>query len=348
MQELKEQDTLQLHDGLIGLSDENETQGIKREAAVASPPKGKKQVSSLALVKDLPGKPPARQAKCMKKPGNNDLPDGVEQNLWCHVFVSTYMQYVATLANPWEVPSKLACQKFQVIWDTIFLNISCTVTSTSTVYLITVQRVADSYRSFISSAAIAIVITYLESQDTLKHSNDNLVEFTTYALDKLHFLYKKANGDDKSKFCGLYQGVFMVQMFGACKIHGLLDKPGEDLNPAGGLALSCAAVERALTLITTHTITIEMVLAVKGKSIPLPKMLNHSTGKVSNCQMGLNDVTWGSSMRSYEFSKKSHHSGNDRAVDDAVDDEDFDEHAQLVDISESESGSEDSDSSDME
>ncbi|KAG0705983.1 hypothetical protein DFH29DRAFT_1028190 [Suillus ampliporus] len=367
-QEPKEQDTLQLLDGLRGLSDKDETQGLEREVAVASPPKGKKQVSSSALVKDSPGKPPAHQAEHTKKPGNNDLPDGVEPRLWCCVFVSTYMQYVATLANPWEVPPKLACQKLQVIWDTIFPNISCTVTSTSTVYLITVQHVADSCRSFIGSAAIAIVITYLKSQDTLKHSDDNCVEFTTYALDKLRFLYKKANGDDKSKFCGLYQGAFMVQMFGTHftaingtrKIHGLLDKPGENLNPAGGLALSCAVVERALMLIATRTITIKMVLAAKGKSIPLPKTLNHSTGKVSNRQMGFNDITWDEKFQAIitsakEFSKKSHHSGNDRAVDDTVDDEDLDERcgepsifphpqrAQLMDISEFESGPEDSD-----
>ncbi|KAG2110398.1 uncharacterized protein F5147DRAFT_652007 [Suillus discolor] len=214
----------------------------------------------------------------------------------------------------------------------------------------TVQRVADSYRSFIGSAAIAIIIAYLESQETLKHSDDNRVEFATYTLDKLRFLYKKANSDNKSKFRRLYQGAFVVQTFGAHftaingarKIHGL-EKPGENLNPVGGLALSCAAVERALTLIATRTITIEMVLTAKGKSIPLPKTLNHSTGKVSNRQTGFNDVTWGSSTRSYEFSKKSHRSGNDRAVDDAVDDEDLDECAQLMDISESESGSEDSD-----
>ncbi|KAG1859496.1 hypothetical protein C8R48DRAFT_774836 [Suillus tomentosus] len=228
-----------------------------------------------------------------------------------------------------------------------------------------------SKRNFIGSAAIAIIIAYLESQETLKHSDDNRVEFATYALNKLCFLYKKANGDDKSKFRRLYQGAFVVQMFGthftaingARKIHGL-EKPGDNLNPVGGLALSCAAVERALTLIATRTITIEMVLTAKGKSIPLPKTLNHSTSKVSNHQTGINDITWGSSTRSYvklimrsfrdekfqavitsakEFSKKSHRSGNDRAVDDAVDDKDLDKCAQLVDISESESGSEDSD-----
>ncbi|KAG2048438.1 hypothetical protein BDR06DRAFT_1072554 [Suillus hirtellus] len=216
------------------------------------------------------------------------------------------MQYIATLVNPWEVPSKLACQKLQVIWDAI----SPTSHTQSRA-----QAPCISY-----SAAIAIIIAYLESQETLKHSDDNHVEFATYALDKLHFLYKKANSDDKSKFRGLYQGAFMVQMFGthftaingARKIHGL-EKLGDNLNPVGGLALSCAAT------------------------------LNHSTGKVSNHQMGFNDVTWGSSTCSYEFSKKSHCSGNNRAVNDAVDDEDLDERAQLVDILESESGSEDSD-----
>ncbi|KAG1735573.1 uncharacterized protein EDB91DRAFT_1250404 [Suillus paluster] len=298
-----------------------------------------------ALIKDLPGKPPAHQAERTKKPGNNDLPDGVEHRLWRRVFV----------------PPKLACQKLQVIWDAIFPSISCTVTSTSTVYIIAVQRVSDSYRSFIGSAAIAIIITYLKSQDTLKDSDDNHVKFATYVLDKLRFLYKKANSDNKSKFHGLYQGAFIVQTFGAHftainsarKIHRL-DKLGDNLNPAGGLVLSCAAVERALTLIATRTITIKMVLAAKGKSIPLLKTLNHSTGKVSNRQMGFNDVIWGSSTHSYvkliEFSKKSHHSGNNRAINDAVvDDEDLDEHAQLMDISESESGSEDhSNGSDMD
>ncbi|KAG1860196.1 hypothetical protein DFJ58DRAFT_726209 [Suillus subalutaceus] len=115
-----------------------------------------------------------------------------------------------------------------------------------------------------------------------------------------------------------------------------------------------------------------MVLTAKGKSIPLPKTLNYSTSKVSNHQTGFNDITWGSSTRSYvksivksfqdekfqavitsakEFSKKSHRSGNDRAVDDAADNEDLDECVQLMDILESKSGSEDLDhtnGSDME
>ncbi|KAG1844763.1 hypothetical protein C8R48DRAFT_678368 [Suillus tomentosus] len=376
---IKEEPKKNYHLGVIdgGLSDEDETQGLEREAAVASPPKGKKRVTSSALVKDSPVKPIARQTERAKKPSNDDLPEGIDPKIWRRVFISTYIQYVATLANPWEVPAKLACEKMQVIWDAIFPHIGHTVTSLSSVYYIAVQRVADSYRSNIGSAAIAIVIAYFESQDSLRDSDDNCAEFAVFALSNLRFLYKKANGDDKSKFRGLYQGAFVVQTFGAHftatrgaqKIPGV-DKPGVLANPAGGLALSCAAVERALTLWSTRTLTIKMVQAAKNKtSISLPKTMNQSTGKVSCRQTGFNDISWGTSTRAYakaimknlredkfeviiasamEFSKKSRRPGDD--VDDAAveDDLDLDERAQLVDISDTESEGNDGSDLDVE
>ncbi|KAG2335812.1 hypothetical protein BDR05DRAFT_953807 [Suillus weaverae] len=376
---IKEEPKKNYHLGVIdgGLSDEDETQGLEREAAVTSPPKGKKRVMSSALVKDSPVKPIACQTERAKKPSNDDLPEGINPKIWRRVFISTYIQYVATLANPWEVPTKLACEKMQVIWDVIFPHIGHTVTSLSSVYYIAVQRVADSYRSNIGSAAIAIVIVYFESQDSLRDSDDNRAEFAVFALSNLQFLYKKANGDDKSKFRGLYQGAFVVQTFGAhftttCgaqKIPGV-DKPGVLANPAGGLALSCAAVERALTLWSTCTLTIKMVQAAKNKtSISLPKTMNQSTGKVSCRQTGFNDISWGTLTRAYakaimknlhedkfeviiasamEFSKKKSHPGND--IDDAAveDDLDLDEHAQLVDISDTESKGNDGSDSDVE
>jgi hypothetical protein len=75
-------------------------------------------------------------AKRTKKPGNNDLPNGVETKLWRLVFVSTYLAYVGTVSNPWEIPVKTACEIMQLIWDAIFPDIPYTVTSTSSVYLI--------------------------------------------------------------------------------------------------------------------------------------------------------------------------------------------------------------------
>jgi hypothetical protein len=74
--------------------------------------------------------------KRIKKPGNNDLPDGVDSKLWRPVFVSTYLQYIGSTTNPWEVPVKTACKIMQLIWDAIFPDIPHTITSTSPVYII--------------------------------------------------------------------------------------------------------------------------------------------------------------------------------------------------------------------
>ena len=117
-----------------------------------------------------------------------------------------------------------------------------------------------------------------------------------------------------------------------------------------------------MALISTQTLTIDMVRAAKGKNIALPKTMNYSTGKQSKNLTGFNDAMWGGRTRSYiksvdknlkearkfdaviqaamEFAKTT------RRVEDlpsaAHDDEDEedDERAQLMDRSDSESESE--------
>ena len=40
------------------------------------------------------------------------------------------------------------------------------------------------------------MLAYFDAQDNLRDSDENRVEFATYALDELRFCYKKAPGDD--------------------------------------------------------------------------------------------------------------------------------------------------------
>jgi hypothetical protein len=59
-------------------------------------------------------------------------------------------------------------------------------------------------------------------------------------------------------------------------------------------------VERALKLIASGVLTIEVARASKGKaSIPLPRLVNQATGKESMRQTGFNDATWGRNTRAY-------------------------------------------------
>jgi hypothetical protein len=81
-------------------------------------------------VKEIP------QVNHVKKVSNNDLPDGVEPKIWHQLFIMTYMQYVASLDNPWDVPVKVACNTMQLIWDALFSHILHVVDSNSSVYRI--------------------------------------------------------------------------------------------------------------------------------------------------------------------------------------------------------------------
>jgi hypothetical protein len=59
------------------------------------------------------------------------------------------------------------------------------------------QRLADSWRSSIGSTALSVLIAFFESQEDLKDSDDGRAEFAEFALDKLRFCYKKADGNDE-------------------------------------------------------------------------------------------------------------------------------------------------------
>lgn len=64
-------------------------------------------------------------------------------------------------------------------------------------------------------------------------------------------------------------------------------------------------MERALTLVSTGTLTVEMARASKGKTMPLPRTVNHSTGKESARQTGFSDASWGKASRAYAKSARS-------------------------------------------
>ena len=58
------------------------------------------------------------------------------------------------------------------------------------------QRVSDSWRSTMGSAAIAVVLAYCNDNPELKNSDMNRQEFAAQYLEDLCFLYQKSEGDD--------------------------------------------------------------------------------------------------------------------------------------------------------
>ena len=113
-----------------GLSDNDETMGAEREAAFASPFKGKKRLTSEVrkylylirrsnchgqqLVVQKVSNPTERK---YKRARNEDLPGWIDGNWFRRTFVSTYMAFVGQTSNPWDVPPAHAVPVMQKIWD---------------------------------------------------------------------------------------------------------------------------------------------------------------------------------------------------------------------------------------
>jgi hypothetical protein len=116
-------------DSDTGLSDNDKTKGNEQEAAVNSPPKGKKRATSavgfyfhphcyindISLCLPIQGlivqKPSKVGETTSKKAQIEELPDYVNAKWFRKTFIPTYMAYVNQVMNPWEVPAKLAVEK---------------------------------------------------------------------------------------------------------------------------------------------------------------------------------------------------------------------------------------------
>jgi hypothetical protein len=137
-----------------GLSDHDEVSGLERDAAVKSPPKGKKRVHSEGssffnlivyqfnhiIQQDLvvEAKPKIEKAtgesSTIKRFKNGDLPNGIDFKVWRRVFVPTFMRWVSQQDNPFEHNPKIGCNVMQRIWDSVFSDVPCTITQSSAVY----------------------------------------------------------------------------------------------------------------------------------------------------------------------------------------------------------------------
>ncbi|KAH9022634.1 hypothetical protein EDB85DRAFT_1895159 [Lactarius pseudohatsudake] len=255
-----------------GLSDNDEMNGNEREAAVNSPPR----VDS-------------EEPTALKKAQNEELPTWLDSKWFRQTYITTYMAYVSQATDPWDVPTKLAVETMQRIWDGSGGR-NYKITASTAVYQKTVQHLADSWRNIIGSSGVAVLLTYFESDVTLRDSDTGRQGFASYHLADLRFAYKQSNIEDKKKWKGLFRNPLILQVFAAhlSAIDGsnLKEIPGLDKTPAcGALGLSVASVERALKLVATCTLTIDLVNAANAK--------------------GFSDVAWGKATRNYVKSAHS-------------------------------------------
>ncbi|KAF8495461.1 hypothetical protein F5888DRAFT_1635530 [Russula emetica] len=291
-----------------GVPEKDETKGLEWDAAAASPLKGKKRATTSALVKDEDSPVTLYQkAPQKKKFRNEDLPRGCQDdNRWRGNFIPTFLWYAAYQVDPWNLEEDAAVDAMQQIWNQLYGKaIPYQIAPHDAVYIITLQRVSDSWRNTIGSAANTSLTAFFESS---KHFDTDLSHqhFATDYLKNSKFLYSDTEGP---KFKGLFRGPLFIQTLaahytaisGAVKVTSM-DPYAFERMPFAAFGISAAAVERALTLhqekFATGTLTIDMT---KSKVISLPKFLNDGSSRST----AFNDGSWGGPSRNYVISAKN-------------------------------------------
>ncbi|KAN0109337.1 hypothetical protein V8E52_009381, partial [Russula decolorans] len=238
-----------------------------------------------------------------KKFRNEDLPRGCQdQNRWRKRFIPTFLWYTAYQMDPWNLEEDAAVDAMQQIWNQIYGKaIPYQITTHDAVHIITLQRVSDSWHNTIGSAANTGLINFFESSEGFDTdwSREN---FASDQLKNSKFLYSDTQGH---KFKGLFRGSLFLQTLaahytaisGAIKVESM-DTSAPERMPFAAFGISAAAVERALTLVATGTLTINMT---KSKAMALPGFVSDNSGR----QTAFNDGSWGGPTRGYLISAKN-------------------------------------------
>ena len=69
-----------------------------------------------------------------KKFKNKDLPRDINHQVWCCVFVSTFMMHITQQDNPFDHNVKVGCAAMQKIWDVVFSDVPYKIIQSSAVY----------------------------------------------------------------------------------------------------------------------------------------------------------------------------------------------------------------------
>ncbi|KAH9980522.1 hypothetical protein BJV74DRAFT_953109 [Russula compacta] len=337
-----------------GLDDDDETP--EREAALSSPTKEGKRLTSAGIVKIEQMPTPVKQ----EKPARTSQKGIAGFRLWFNVLES-----LGGYSNIWTVPDEVLLEMMSESLSAVYLDQDYNIQINCPVFR-KLQQHAYDYRSGFGSAGLAVINNFFVSLDVKtkteegiaeKWTNDERARLAKHLLTDLRFLYLHADGDDKSKFTGLFRGHFIIETFAThfTAIDSSKMLKG-DQEPKSPLALSAVAVERRLkawadrhiTKATVATIVADDSETAKAKKVPFKKMLTKGLGKESTKTYTFGEANWGSQMKKYykivnkklrpeslksivseakAQVKTSHHSESDNS------DESDDDFAGIVDVS---------------
>ncbi|KAG1724219.1 uncharacterized protein EDB91DRAFT_1351040 [Suillus paluster] len=221
---------------------------------------------------------------------------------WAKTFLPTIMMWVGSYEDIWSIPDDVLLHHVQLVFNVVYHELKIVVVHGSVVHLLTAQRISE-WRSNFGSTAIVIIINFLA-----RNSDCDSSELASSLLASWAFLYEDP---DNINPLTAYRSPFLLQLYGRAHlsaINGYVEIPSLDLGALATigtsrvLALSAAALERALGMISRKELKVEEILLSASRekfTIKLPKVLNKATGKKTNAPFLFSAARWSKATNSY-------------------------------------------------
>ncbi|KAG1813069.1 hypothetical protein DFJ58DRAFT_740122 [Suillus subalutaceus] len=221
---------------------------------------------------------------CMKPRSayrNVDLPATMQvDQCWTKEFLPTVMLWAGSYDDIWNIPDE---------------ELNITIVHGGVIHSLTAQHISKWCSNF-GSTGIVIVLDFL-----MQNSDCNPVQLAKSLIADYAFLFK--DPDNPSPLT-TYRSPFVLQLLGTAHlnaINGYVEVPKLDTHTLttrgmlGVIALCAAAIKRALNMFMDDVLKVKQVLASgsRGKlAIKLPKLLNKTTGKMTNAPFLFSGARW--------------------------------------------------------
>ncbi|KAG2128045.1 uncharacterized protein EDB93DRAFT_1332544 [Suillus bovinus] len=246
----------------------------------------------------------ARGAPATTRQQNADTaPDNIKARTLAKNFIPTIMLWAGSYEDIWSIPDEVLLHHAQLVLNAVYNDLDIVVVHGSgVIHSLTAQRISE-WRSNFGSTGLVIIMDFLS-----RNSDVNPVKLAKSLNVEWAFLFE--DPDNPSPLTA-YRSPFVLQLFGTAHLNaitGYVQVPSFDMCALATsgmlrpLALSAAAIERAVSMIANEVLEVQNVLssASRGRvSIRLPKVLNKVTGKKTNIPFLFSAALWLKPTNSY-------------------------------------------------
>ncbi|KAI6019506.1 hypothetical protein BKA83DRAFT_19251 [Pisolithus microcarpus] len=251
---------------------------------------------------DFPESETTRTSSSGSRFTNSDLPPlFLKGRNWAKIFLPTLLLWVGDQPNIWSIPEDNIVHALREIIKVVYPTFVALddVCPNTPIFSVASQRLSG-WRHSLGSIAIALLDCYFASDP-----NTDVEQTCEALLRKRAFAYEDLDSSNLDK---AFHGAFILQLLANAHLRscaGSVDVPALHLSPKqyrarGAIALCVTALERAIKLTKSKSVSVEATDKSQGSVNLLKGNRKHKSGRrPANAEHTFSEQNWGSATSSY-------------------------------------------------